>query len=173
MAITTQHNTKPAYKEPWFWAVFSPLILVVIVCSFLVSFAFIGADDRVYDDYYKQGRMINNRFEAEGLAVAMGLKAELLFDQQSMELIVKTNLEEPPQTLSIQILHPSDAEKDTVLDLQHFARGQYRTDLAAPMSGRWYLILSSIGDAPWKLSSEIDFATANSVEIDAASLFKN
>lgn len=158
---------KPSYKEPWFWAVFAPLILVAVVCGFLVSFAFIGADDQVYDDYYKEGRMINNRFDAELAAETLGVGGDLRFDMQSLEVMAQLDMPEYPAELVLQVLHPSKAEQDLDLVLTHVGKNLYRADLPYSLTQRRYILLSSIAEPIWRISSEINFAKEHEIKLKA------
>lgn len=160
----------PAWREPWFWAVFSPLILVAMVCSVLVTFAVRGADDRVYDDYYKQGRMINNQFEAENAAIAYKVKGniEFKFDHQ----LVSVNLEgrSNPDDIKVQLSHPVNAESDFTLTLHRLSPGRYQGELPSALNGRWYLILRSVEsdtELAWRISTEINFDAASATAFQA------
>ena len=56
---TTKDTFTPWYKEPWAWFIVG--IIAVAVCwgVFQLSMAFRNADSVVIDDYYKNGKTIN------------------------------------------------------------------------------------------------------------------
>lgn len=78
----------PWYRQFWFWFVFGPLIIIVFVCAFLVSTALRNADDVIIDNYYKEGRMINQTLEQDKQAKLLGLSAELRFDLETGDVLL-------------------------------------------------------------------------------------
>lgn len=161
---------KPAYKEPWFWGVFSPLIIVALVCSVLVTFAVIGADDRVYDDYYKQGRMINNQFDAEKNALALAVQGQIFFNDEFSAVDLTLRGRADPDRLILQFSHPSEAQLDHQLVAERIQPGRYRSPLSGEMEGRWYLIVraeESESEVPWRVSTEINLAQSLRAEFSA------
>ena len=157
----TTNQKQPAYKEFWFWMIMAPLLASVAVCSVLVSLAIVGGDDRVYDDYYKQGRLINNRFEAELAASDRNIRADIEFDFQTGEILLNIEGDVNAGELQLLVSHPLNAQQDQTIALRLVAPGRYRADLDRAFEGRWYVILSS-GSGPdtdplWRIASEIDF----------------
>lgn len=159
-----------AFREPWFWVVFAPLFLVVCVSAVLLSFAIVGADDRVYDDYYKQGRMINYRFEEEQNAIALSLRGEVSLSDGNTRLTVELAGRADPDTLTIDLSHPAKAQLDHSLVAERKAPGRYDTVLPDALEGRWYLLVSAEEtdeSVPWRISTEIDTQTATRFKFHA------
>lgn len=155
---------QPAYREPWFWFLMAPLIFVVFLGAGLVSVAFIGADDRVYDDYYQQGRLINNRFALKEAAKTLALYGKLNFDTEVGEAWLELRGEAEPEQIYLQLSHPSEADMDHQLVMQRTTAGRYRTEFRRNYSGRWYVFLSVPADSPdgqWKVAFELDFAAGS------------
>lgn len=156
-------NQIPAYKEPWCWLVFSPLIAVLGVASFLLYFAYIGADDRVVDDYYKQGRMINHRFEEQRNAMALALQGHVSLSPDQQSLTVELSGRADPQRLFVELSHPSAGASDQHLVAERGSPGLYHLDLEKPLVGRWYALIGAAEteeSVAWKISLEIDTQTA-------------
>ena len=164
----TDESQKPWYRQFWFWFVFSPLIYIMIMCSITVTIALKGADDVIIDNYYKEGRMINQTLEQDKRAQALGLSGNLSFDRTSGEVLL--TVANPPADASLmpeQMLlmmgHPVKAAKDQMITLHLVAPGQYRGELVEEPDYAWYLTLYPINDivqrnqAPWTLSGEVDF----------------
>ncbi|WP_280522441.1 FixH family protein [Cellvibrio mixtus] len=86
MSELVEENAKPWYREFWFWFVFSPLIYIIIMCSITVTIALKGADDVIVDNYYKEGRMINQALEQDQRARDLGLSGDLRFDRTTGEV---------------------------------------------------------------------------------------
>lgn len=164
----TDESLKPWYRQFWFWFVFSPLIYIVIMCSITVTIALKGADDVIIDNYYKEGRMINQALEQDKHAQTLGLSGSLGFDRTTGEVLL-TIVNPPadagimPEQLLLMMGHPVKAAKDQLITLRAIAPGHYRGELLSEPDYSWYLTLYPIkdiaerNDAPWTLSGEIDF----------------
>jgi len=171
MTDETEEIVKPWYRQFWFWFVFSPLIYIIIMCSVTVTIALKGADDVIIDNYYKEGRMINQALEQDKRAQELGLSGELNFDRTTGEILL-TIANPPadptlmPEQLLLMMGHPVKAAKDQLIILTAIAPGKYRGELAVEPDYSWYLTLYPIKDlalrnaAPWTLSGEINFRTA-------------
>lgn len=171
MNDTTEVIVKPWYREFWFWFVFSPLIYIIIMCSITVTIALKGADDVIIDNYYKEGRMINQALEQDKRAQELGLSGDLSFDRTSGEVLL-TIANPPadatlmPEQLLLMMGHPVKAAKDQLITLTAIAPGHYRGELLSEPDYSWYLTLYPINDlelrkdAPWTLSGEINFRAA-------------
>lgn len=159
----------PAYREPWFWMVVSPLILVVAVCSVLITYAYTGKDDRVVDDYYQQGRLINKQFESEKKAAELGIRGVLNFDFTAAEVVAKVESLEPLKEFNLLFSHPSYARNDHSITLEQYAPNHYRAELDQKYMGRWYLILTSESESGdiWRVATEADFNGLESVAFSA------
>ena len=148
------------YREPGVWLLISPLLLVFAVCSVLIYFAVIAPDDRVSDDYYKQGKLINHRFAAEQRAEQMGLEAKVNLDTLSGEVFL-TLSGEPlgSDTLRLFFSHPAQAAQDFSLKLSAVRTNVYRGELPAALTGRWYVRLEPevTQQNPWRLKGSIAF----------------
>lgn len=163
----------PWYREFWFWFVFGPLIFIIIMCGFTVSIALKNADDVIIDNYYKEGRMINQTLDQDKRAKALGLTAELRFDRTTGEIIVKfpqlpADPAVVPQSLLLFMGHPVKAAQDLQVVVNAMAPGHYRGELATEPKYAWYLTLYPVTDlsqrnqAEWTLSGEINFETGDS-----------
>ncbi len=162
---------KPAWRNPWFWLVMAPLLTSIVVGMGLLTLAISGSDDRVYDDYYEQGRLINNRFEKETQARKLGIAGEITFDTAAGHLVVAFDRPVDVAAMQLLISHPAVAAQDRTLLLQKVDDRHFRLDL--PMSaytGRHYLILTGLDRSQrglWRISGEIDFATTSTMRFDA------
>lgn len=175
------HNTideaaKPWYRQFWFWFVFSPLIYIMIMCSITVTIALKGADDVIIDNYYKEGRMINQTLGQDKRASELGLSGDVQFDRVSGEvLLVIANTLDDQQLMPSQLLlmmgHPVKADKDQLVKLTAVSAGRYRGELKTKPDYSWYLTLYPVAElaqrneAPWSLSGEIDFRKAEQTRL--------
>lgn len=160
----------PWYKEFWAWFVFTPLIVVVITSSVFVTIAFKGRDDVVVDDYYKVGKMINQEFEPTAYAQQLGLMANIDFDMSRQLVYATLNQSEwrVQDTLILNLSHPADAERDRFVTLTRIDALMWRAELKEPLTGRWYLLLSSIDDVgheQWRLQGEARLSESNPIQL--------
>jgi uncharacterized protein len=158
--FTKQNNRVPAYKEPWFWMVFGPLIFVVITGIGVTILAFKVADDRVDSDYYKEGRTINSNFAAQKMGIELGIKGELNFAFDTLDVTLNIKTEVVPKSLFLKFSHPLHSQEDFEIEFERTGSTSFRADLANKLSGPWYLILRGAADdfaPPWQVSTQIDF----------------
>ncbi|TQV84748.1 FixH family protein [Exilibacterium tricleocarpae] len=156
----------PWYKEFWAWFILTPLIVVIISCSIMVSLAFRHKDDVVMDNYYKEGRMINQRFEQDQRAAELGLEGTLRFDFSLGEVHLALQAHDDgvlPEDLLLLLDHPAIAGRDKTLRLQSLAPGRYRAELTRSLAHRWYVYVMPVAEraqrsqAQWRLLGELDF----------------
>lgn len=169
MIETAQYN-KPWYRQFWAWFILSPLIVVFIVSSITITLAVKGADDRVLDNYYKEGRMINIRLEEDLRAKALNIQANIGFDIDINELTLQLeqSVSDLPEQLKLEFSHPAKAVLDHSLILNRIAKNQYQAELSdTPLVSRWYLRLLPVqkdkSQQLWRLRGEMDFAKNKSI----------
>lgn len=167
-----EQDNRPWYRQFWLWVVLAPLIAVVCAMSVMVTMAFRNADDVVIDNYYKQGRMINQTMEQDRRALALNLSAHLRFDRTTGEVFMQIpGQEKLPEQLLLLLGHPFDADLDQQLIMQKLSANNYRGELTSNPSYAWYLTLmpeldpANRKDAEWILSGEIDFETAEETDL--------
>lgn len=172
--IEIEQDNKPWYRQFWAWFILSPLIAVVVVSSITVTLAVKGADDRVVDNYYKEGRMINMRLEEDLLAKKLGIVAEIQFDAEINELSLHLTKADTsfPEQLTLEFSHPVEEELDYSLLLNRVAANQYQAELSSqPLQYRWYLRLLPSEQAElnerWRLRGEINFSNSQTVTLKA------
>ena len=167
--MTTEVAAKPWYKETWFWLLISPMLTLIVSVPIMLTTAFKGADDRVLDDYYKEGRMINNRFEAKALALEHDITASIEFDWVTGEAWLNANQPLPSDSLRLFFSHPAKADLDFSLTLKQVSAQRYRADIPSMARGRWYLELEGdIEGETWRISDEVNLAETHTVALRAA-----
>jgi len=160
-------DSQPWYRQFWPWVLIGLPMSAVIAGIITVIIAASGRDSLVVGDYYKQGKAINLQREAGQRAAALGLDALLRFDGAGRGLQLLVTGEQMPDTLRLQLLHPTHADRDRDLQLRR-GDGGYRAELAVPLQkARWYLRLEPT-DASWRLSGELNYPHSRSVRLQAA-----
>lgn|SRR5690554_4465587 len=150
---------KPWYRQFWFWLVMTPLIVVMPVSFTLVTVAVLHSDDRVIDNYYKHGRMINLSLEQDERAALWQVAAEIQISDSHLLVELQTRTQYPP-ALSLWLDHPFEADRDQFVILERQADGYYHGQLTVS-AGDWHLNLTPEAardertEAPWRLRGEL------------------
>ncbi|WP_339614772.1 FixH family protein [uncultured Gilvimarinus sp.] len=172
MTTAAQKLERPWYKEPWLWFVLTPLIVVVVVSMVTVTLAVKYADDTVIDNYYKEGRMINQSLEQDKRAKLWGLTADMSWQAEGRELTVVLHSDAIPMpaSLSLWLDHPFDEKQDAFMVLQRSGKNQFHGTLPA-FDNLWYVTLApeqtrdARRAAPWRLRTEVNFAERTDVKL--------
>jgi uncharacterized protein len=165
----TELVEKKTWRQPWFWLVMAPLLVSITTSLVFVYIAVSGADQRVVDDYFTEGKTINHRFEADKLALSLGVGAGVQVDTISGEVIIElTGLDYFPEKLSLYFSHPVKSTEDITVELNKINASRYRADLTKVLKGRWYLQLSPVETAAekkWRLVGELDLNVKQSITL--------
>lgn len=115
-------DTKPWYRYLWPWLLMLPPATAVVGSAISITLAIRSADGLVVDDYYRQGRAINQQIERKQKASSMGLEASLNAQGLSPgdEVRVRLNAEQviPPEAaLKLRLVHPGrdGADREAIL----------------------------------------------------------
>lgn len=156
--MAKQEDRKPWYKQFWPWVLICLPLGSVISALLTVNIAIRGADDMVVDNYYKEGKAINQRLDQDVKASELGMGAALSFNFAGSEL--KVSLEgdiQPPEVLELKLLHPIEANLDKRLELELVGPGYYRTALDEKLEYSYHLQLLPVENPEWRLTGQIDF----------------
>jgi len=155
------------------WLVLAPLILVLAVCSVMVTIAVTNADDTVSDTYYKDGRAYNYIARQDERSAELGLTGILQFDRGagSVDLDLTGHMDFPDQLL-LNLSHPLDKRLDQQIILTRTGARHYRGELQARPEHRWYVRLLPELDpakhlqAEWHLKGAIDFDQGEAIPLN-------
>lgn len=143
------HATRPWFKEPWPWLLAIMPLTAVIAGGFTLWFAITSNDGLVVDDYYKQGKAINQTKARDHQAEALGIRAQLEPRGSALQMRLEGRLLSAPGQLTLKIMHPtrSGDDHDVLLNwdgtaytgrLPKLASTHYRVQLT-PEHGDWRL----------------------------------
>lgn len=147
---------KPWYKHGWVWFLFGIPGFAVISGVIMMAIAINNADSLVADDYYKEGRGINQRLEKEQLAGDLGitLKASITGSSNGMQAITVRFSAKPgapiPELIRLRLSHPTLHQQDVIATLTRSQPGIYETRLPALIPGHWYAQMEDEG-ATWRV----------------------
>jgi uncharacterized protein len=146
----------PWYREPWPWILMSGPALVVVAGFVTLSFAMIGQDGLVVDDYYKQGKAINQSLRRDLVAQQLALRAWVDIDQARDRVEIDLASEGSALTdsrLKLTFVHATRSGLDRYIALRREG-GRYVGALPALPVGKWHVLLEDAAKQ-WRLQHEI------------------
>jgi Uncharacterized protein conserved in bacteria len=146
---THAHASKPWFKEPWPWLLAIMPVTAVVAGSFTAWLAVTSSDGLVVDDYYKQGKAINQTKARDRQAQTLGIRAQLLPRGSALQMQLEGRLPTPPGQLTLKIMHPTRSGDDHDIrlnwdgsaysgQLPQLAGARYKVQLT-PEHGDWRL----------------------------------
>lgn len=157
----------PWYKQFWPWFLAAVPMAAVTGGFVTLYIAVTNTDGLVVDDYYKQGLAINRTLARDSKAQELGLAALARIDLDSNRIHVQlTSNRETlnPDTLRLQLLHPTRANLDIMLDLKWLGHGSYMSEMPFLNAGKWHLLLEP-GSREWRLTGRVNLPRETAVRL--------
>ena len=145
-------DIRPWYREPLVWLVIAIPALAVVVGLSMLGYSIASYDGLVVDDYYKEGKAINQRLERQRRAAELGLEARLEFrpDLGQLSLVLDGN---PglayPDRLRLSFHHSTRSNLDAITEPVRSGDRLYSSPLPQLVNGKWYVVLEN---EQWKMS---------------------
>lgn len=157
---------RPWYRHGWVWFLIGIPASAVIAGSVTIWIAVTKADSLVADDYYKEGRAINQRLEKDEEAQRRGitLAASLTPTANGMlkiRVVYRSSQQGPaPEQLRLRMSHPTIDLLDVTATLMPVttpsalsASGQvFETQVPSIASGKWHVQLEDESSV-WRVKS--------------------
>lgn len=146
---------RPWYREVWPWMLMLPPALAVAGGITMLVLATHTSRALVVDDYSRIEELTNERFERDGEALRLALKAELSFMPETgrVRLMLSGQTDfEYPETLTLFFRHPTDPAADFELGLVR--DGDSYVAHAELEPGSYYVELMS-EDRKWRLGAGV------------------
>ncbi len=139
-------NIAPWYRQGWFWFIVSIPMASVCLGTTMLIVAFTNPDTLVKDDYYRDGKAINQVIARNLHAETLQLSADINIDELTGEVLVQLNsLEDQyPKTLQLSFLSPTLEKEDQTLTLQQISPDRFIGQLESKFTGRRYIHLETI-----------------------------
>ena len=155
MSNDTTSAPSPWYRHRWPWLLAIAPTAALIAGVFTFWLAATTGDSMVVDDYYRQGRAINQQLARDRQASALGLQATLTGSSGAADPTITLTLtalrgSDWPAQLKLRVVHATRAELDVAYLLSHDGGGVYRTAGVLPAAGRWLVQLEDPGRS-WRL----------------------
>lgn len=154
-ASMTMKTENPWYKHRWPWLLMLGPAIVMAACIHIIVLSFEAEDALVVDDYYKQGRAINQDLRRDRVAAQLGLEMELQLVAHSGRLQGKVSgmMESAGDDMTIRLVHPTQRDHDINLSVHLNADGSFVADLPALEHTRWR-VQAEGQERAWRLHGE-------------------
>lgn len=159
---------KPWYMHRWPWLLMLGPALVIVAGVHTTWLAFSQADALVVDDYYKQGKAINQDLRRDRVAATMGLAANMQYDAALGRLTgTMASRDRPLQgKLHIKLIHSTLPQKDLKFDTQTDARGAFSVKLPMLDMARWQVVVEG-EQRDWRLHGIWSWPQQRQMELHA------
>lgn len=157
--------TQKWYKQFWPWFLMALPASSICVGGMILYFAITTENSMVSDDYYKEGKAINQSISKKRMAKQLNLVAGVQVDSESVTVKFKQALPRESTALKLDFFHATLEDKDFFVMLTRNAEGVYRGSLPASVDGKWRLTLTPF-DESWKIRQTVSFPVANEVILE-------
>jgi hypothetical protein len=147
-------SSRPWYREPWPWILMAGPAAVVVGGLVTAYLAVAHDDPLVVDSYYQEGLAINRVLERDHAARQAGYQAQVLFSEDGARVRVHlAGASAMPESLRLQMVHPTRAELDRAATLRAVQAGWYEGEIGLSAAPRWRVQLED-DRRGWRLTGE-------------------
>ena len=168
MRTATPMNSSPEpwYRHRWPWLLMAGPVTVLIAGTITMWISFSGADALVVDDYYKQGKAINQDLRRDRVATSMGLSLTLRFDAATGTLLGQVRGTSNTRALNLSLIHPTMPAKDRRLVAVPDAQGNFSIALPLLERALWQVQLEDSART-WRLHGNWAWPQQQNTDIQA------
>lgn len=148
-------NDKPWYRHRWPWLLMLGPLIVVAACIHITWLSLQAPDALVVDDYYKQGKAINQDLRRDRVAAQLGLQMDMRYASDSQQLQGKVSgmMEAAGDDMTIRLVHPTQPDHDIMLNVHANADGSFTIALPSLEQTRWRVQVEG-QERAWRLHGE-------------------
>jgi hypothetical protein len=147
----------PWYKHLWPWIIIGILTCSVTLTLSMVTIAVKNPDNLVNDNYYEAGKGINRSLDRELLAQTLLMHANVHLDEVTGEVDLRLTGNSQPKTLELNLISPTQPEKDRKITLtrSETEQGRYIGQMSDKVDGRRFVELLGVqDDKTWRMFEE-------------------
>ena len=147
----------PWYRHRWPWFIIALLGCSVTLSLSLVVIAVNNPVNLVSDNYYEAGKGINRSLDRELLAQTLQLQAKVHLDGVTGEVDLHLSGNSQPKTLELNLISPTQPEKDRKITLTQSdtEQGRYIGQVNDKVEGRRFVELLGVQDGTtWRMFEE-------------------
>ncbi len=154
------------YQIPMVWMVIGiPLFSVVSTLTF-VWISVQTFDGVVVDDYYRRGIEINRDLARDRYADEINLSASVSMSEERLQVRFRSDADvEWPKILQLGFYHPTVANRDVIVNLEHDGSGEYSTGVPGLQYGKWNVVT---GNERWRLTGTLFYPDRDGFRLRAA-----
>lgn len=167
MAANSQMDViEPWYRNGWPWFLFGvPAVSVVVGISLYIIANYWNVDSLVAGDYSKDGRGVAVIIDKQKAAERLGLSAQATVSDTTVSVeLVASHEKDFPQTLRLDIVHPTQDRFDQQVLLQKGEAGVYSGQIMRLRDSRWQFQLED-ESRTWRMIGNATIPTETVVSI--------
>jgi hypothetical protein len=161
-----QSPNVPWYKVTWVWLILGILGMSVVLGTSMLVIAIKNPPGLLSDNYYDVGKGINTSLEREELAQRLKLKAALTLDNERGTVSLQLEGYSNPPQLVLNLISPTQPERDRRVVLQAQADGSYAGNLLDAVEGRRFVeLIGQEGGKDWRLFEEEQLVSGQRLQL--------
>lgn len=159
---------KPWYRHRWPWFLMLGPMAVVVAGAFTIWLAFSHQDALVVDDYYKQGKAINQDLRRDALAARNNMQLELAYDaaQGTLNGRLVSTADTASQNIRLLLIHPTLPQSDMNFVAHTDRAGRFQITLPLLQIGHWQVQVED-QERNWRLSGNWAWPQQKQIQIKA------
>lgn len=161
-------SEKPWYTHRWPWFLMIGPVAVILAGLYTGWLAFSQQDALVVDDYYKQGKAINQDLRRDQAAANLQLSLNLRYDPATGRLNGRLlgDAQAIAKPVRVRLIHSTRPERDISLDAQPDQSGVFSVALPMLEKARWQVQIEN-AQRDWRLHGTWMWPQEQTVEIKA------
>lgn len=166
--LNSRDSEIPWYKHRWPWLLMLGPFLIVVAGSYMTWIAFTQQDALVVDDYYKQGKAINQDLRRDRVASDLGVRFTAQYDTSTNILTgsVSNTARQKVDRLNMRLIHATIPKKDMALILPLDQAGNFEITLPTLELGRWQVLVEN-AQRDWRLNGVWSWPAQQSITLTA------
>ncbi|MCS0587842.1 FixH family protein [Massilia norwichensis] len=154
----------PWYTHRWPWLLMLGPASVLIGGAIATWLALDHPDAMVVDDYYKQGKAINQDLRRDRMATAMQLALYLRYEGGRLQGRIESFGRPLAVPFTVKLAHPTLPQRDLSLLIKPDAQGAFSIALPVLEQTHWQLVAEG-NMRDWRLARSWDWPRQSTLEI--------